>query len=134
MPIRQPINKPNAPRAQRHKDYDSRRGTSSQRGYGSRWQKARASFLSDPDNCLCRMCLALGRVNDGRYRLDGSHDPNPRRRSLHVDHITPHKGDQSLFWDKSNWQALCPDHHDIIKQAEERGQPIRTIGEDGWPL
>lgn len=24
-----------------------------------------------------------------------------------VDHITPHRGDVALFWDESNWQALC---------------------------
>jgi 5-methylcytosine-specific restriction enzyme A len=24
-----------------------------------------------------------------------------------VDHITPHKGDRQMFWDRSNWQSLC---------------------------
>jgi 5-methylcytosine-specific restriction protein A len=24
-----------------------------------------------------------------------------------VDHIVPHRGDKKLFWDSSNWQALC---------------------------
>ncbi|MGN8738508.1 HNH endonuclease signature motif containing protein [Bilifractor sp. HCP3S3_D3] len=36
--------------------------------------------------------------------------------SLHpatvVDHIVPHRGDPKLFWDRSNWQALCKRCHD----------------------
>ena len=28
-----------------------------------------------------------------------------------VDHITPHRGDQTLFWDEKNWQPLCQSHH-----------------------
>lgn len=37
-----------------------------------------------------------------------------------VDHIIPHKGDMNLFWDKSNWQALCGHHH-AVKTATEDG-------------
>ena len=29
-----------------------------------------------------------------------------------VDHIIPHRGDMKLFWDESNWQPLCKEHHD----------------------
>ena len=29
-----------------------------------------------------------------------------------VDHIVPHRGDQRLFWDQSNWQPLCKGCHD----------------------
>ena len=29
-----------------------------------------------------------------------------------VDHIVPHRGDKKLFWDQSNWQPLCKEHHD----------------------
>jgi tetratricopeptide (TPR) repeat protein len=28
-----------------------------------------------------------------------------------VDHIVPHRADRKLFWDQSNWQALCRMHH-----------------------
>ncbi len=35
-----------------------------------------------------------------------------------VDHVTPHKGDKTLFWDSSNWQALCKRHHDIKTYRE----------------
>jgi len=51
-----------------------------------------------------------------------------------VDHIIPHRGDQKLFWDTANWQALCKPHHDRDKQREERGSVVVTIGEDGWPV
>jgi 5-methylcytosine-specific restriction endonuclease McrA len=50
-----------------------------------------------------------------------------------VDHIVPHKGDQGLFWDKANWQALCFTCHNSTKQKEELGT-LRTIGVDGWPM
>jgi 5-methylcytosine-specific restriction endonuclease McrA len=36
-----------------------------------------------------------------------------------VDHTIPHKGDQVLFWDRTNWQASCRPHHDIVKQRLE---------------
>jgi len=29
-----------------------------------------------------------------------------------VDHIIPHRGDQKLFWDQTNWEALCKECHD----------------------
>nr|WP_258536290.1 HNH endonuclease signature motif containing protein [Comamonas kerstersii] len=37
-----------------------------------------------------------------------------------VDHIVPHRGDQSLFWRRSNWQSLCSTHHSKDKQRDER--------------
>lgn len=81
--------------------------TTSQRGYGWQWQKARKRFLSMPENVLCRMCQAEGRLTVATV----------------VDHITPHRGDQRLFWDESNWQPLCKPHHDITKQRmEARGE------------
>jgi 5-methylcytosine-specific restriction protein A len=50
-----------------------------------------------------------------------------------VDHIKPHKGDQRLFWDKSNLQTLCKTCHDSKKQAIEKSGFHREIGPDGWP-
>ena len=38
-----------------------------------------------------------------------------------VDHITPHKGDMGIFWDTTNWQALCHRCHNSDKQRQERG-------------
>lgn len=28
-----------------------------------------------------------------------------------VDHVRPHRGDRRLFWDRTNWQALCAPCH-----------------------
>ena len=75
--------------------------TSTQRGYGYRWQKERERFLMA--NPLCRYCEADGVT----------------REATVVDHIIPHRGDQSLFWDRSNWQPLCASCHSSVKQREE---------------
>ena len=32
-------------------------------------------------------------------------------RKLDVDHIVPHRGDLTLFWDRGNLQALCRQCH-----------------------
>lgn len=84
------------------KEQDSRRGSSTERGYNYRWQKARQTFLGR--NPLCSICQTAGRITPASI----------------VDHIVPHRGDQSLFWDTANWQSLCKPCHDSIKQAEER--------------
>ena len=34
-----------------------------------------------------------------------------------VDHVLPHRGDWSLFWDESNWQPLCKPCHDAKTAA-----------------
>lgn len=75
--------------------------TSTQRGYGYKWQRAREQFLRE--NPLCVVCTAQGIVTVATV----------------VDHITPHRGDQSLFWRRSNWQSLCSTHHSRDKQREE---------------
>ncbi|WP_407496877.1 HNH endonuclease [Pseudooceanicola sp. MF1-13] len=40
-----------------------------------------------------------------------------------MDHITPHKGDRKLFWDRSNWQALCHACHSRKTAREVWHQP-----------
>lgn len=73
---------------------DRTRGSAHQRGYDSRWQRARLSFLAD--NPLCVECSKGGRIAEATV----------------VDHVKPHRGDNALFWDRSNWQALCKPCHD----------------------
>lgn len=82
---------------------DERRGSASERGYGGRWQKARATFLRR--NPLCVECGKLHRYVAATI----------------VDHVIPHKGDQDLFWDTSNWQPLCKPHHDRKTAIEDGG-------------
>lgn len=83
------------------------RATAAMRGYGSRWNRARLSFL-DLHPC-CAECEREGRDVEAKV----------------VDHVVPHKGDQDLFWDEANWQALCKPCHDS-KTANEDGGFGRT--------
>lgn len=97
--------------------------SSTQRGYGYAWQKARSGYLrSHP---LCVYCL-----RDAAYAVVREMAPSTailRCAELGltvpiasvVDHIEPHRGDQVLFWDKANWQSLCGTHHSADKQSEE---------------
>jgi 5-methylcytosine-specific restriction endonuclease McrA len=80
--------------------------TSTARGYGYRWQRAREQHLAQ--HPLCVMCQAEGRVTAATV----------------VDHITPHRGNEALFWDRSNWQSLCASHHSGEKQREENGNGL----------
>ena len=86
----------------RNQRIDSQRMASSQRGYDSRWRKYRTLYLKA--HPLCVACEARGRT----------------RAAEVVDHIIPHQGDEALFWEPSNHQALCRWHHNK-----------KTAGEDG---
>lgn len=90
--------------------------TSAQRGYGYRWQKARAAWLKK--HPLCVFHLEQDQVVEATV----------------VDHKVPHRGDQKLFWSKSNWQSLCKTCHDSIKAKQERGGVFAGCAVDGVPL
>lgn len=83
---------------------------------------------------VCRYCRQAGVTNDGSLTAAGEAQPDRRRRFLVVDHIVPHRGDPALFWDGTNLQTLCPDHHDVVKQREEVRGFSNARGPDGWPL
>jgi 5-methylcytosine-specific restriction endonuclease McrA len=93
----------------------NRRPSARQRGYDTAWDKARLGYLRL--HPWCAMCARHGQ----------------QVRATVVDHIRPHRGDQRLFWDKTNWQGLCDPHHDSAKQRQERGS-AQPIGLDGRPL
>ncbi|HBP5411327.1 TPA: HNH endonuclease [Pseudomonas aeruginosa] len=76
---------------------------STQRGYGYRWQQARARFLAK--HPLCRLCSDAGKVVE----------------ATEVDHIIPHRGDTELFWQESNWMALCKVCHSKKTATEDGG-------------
>jgi 5-methylcytosine-specific restriction endonuclease McrA len=101
---------------ERNRRYDKQRGSSAKRGYGARWQKARAAYLAK--HPLCIMCEELGRVTAATV----------------VDHIEPHKGDMAKFWDSGNWAALCARCHNSAKQSFERTGILRGCDADGMPL
>lgn len=90
------------------------RKTAHQRGYGYRWRKERLHFLDQ--NPLCKFCEDEGKVTAATV----------------VDHITPHKGDEILFWDVDNWQPLCEQCHNSTKALIENGKDMRPVGLDGW--
>lgn len=91
-------------RCDEHRHYYNRqRGTVTQQGYGYRWQQARKPFLLD--NPLCVACKERG----------------IRTSANVVDHIIPHRGDDELFWDQDNWQALCSSCHSRKTATEDDG-------------
>ena len=79
--------------------YDRQRLNSKERGYNYRWSKYRKWFLQR--HPICMIC--------GRAAANV------------VDHIIPHKGDDTLFWDTNNHQALCKRCHDIKTVREDGG-------------
>lgn len=99
MPVKPSTHKPMKAKTAKHRPVsvggDSWRDgkKTAERGYGGRWQKARATFLKRSPVCVA--CEAEGRITLARV----------------VDHIIPHRGNQALFWDTSNWQPLCIRHH-----------------------
>lgn len=88
------------------KVHDAKRGTAAQRGYTGSWRKASAAFLAEPghERCAC----GCGRVANM------------------VDHRIAPKGDQKLFWNRSNWQPFNVDCN--------RRKAIRSEGGFGRPL
>lgn len=60
------------------------------------WVKARTNWIKNEPTC--RICGDRGHT---------------------VDHIKPHRGDMTLFWDTTNWQTLCFKCHQK-KRGEER--------------
>ena len=72
------------------------------RGYGRQWQKASKKYLAA--HPLCVRCMERGRY----------------RKATVVDHIIPHRGDETLFWDRDNWQALCKPCHDRKTWTEDK--------------
>lgn len=74
-----------------------------------------AQLGSDP---LCALCADVGRVTAATV----------------ADHVTPHKGDERLFYDYDNLQSLCKTCHDGPIQHMEAGTYRPPVGVDGWPI
>lgn len=75
-------------------DYDRRRGSSTQRGYDSRWAKIRAMILAERP--LCEDCLKM----------------NPRRLTpgVEVHHIDKGAAEKGIH-DPARLIVLCKAHH-----------------------
>ena len=93
---------------EKHKPLHSEdRPSAAARGYGSKWQKASKKYLEA--HPLCVKCMAVGEYT----------------KATVVDHIIPHRGDQKLFWDRSNWQALCKKCHDTKTWTKDKTPEYR---------
>lgn len=103
--------------------------TAAAKGYGYRWQQARADHLRR--NPLCVFCRDKGRAVAASV----------------VDHIkAPRLGDAKLsgdperiaeawrlFWDRGNWQSLCKPCHDSTKQRLEKSGRVAGCDASGVP-
>ena len=69
----------------------------------ARWRKNRAAFLAK--HPLCVKHEARGLMVPAKV----------------VDHKTPHKGDEVLFWDQTNWQGLCARCHNQKTARQDGG-------------
>lgn len=74
--------------------------------HSTRWQKLRQQVL-ERDLYTCQQTGVL---------LTGN---SPAPNSPVVDHVMPHKGDERLFWDIENLQAVSKAYHDSDKRKME---------------
>lgn len=81
--------------------------------YGRKWKRLSLAFLRMYPFCV--HCLCCGAANRGAIE-----NPSELQRSLCVDHIVPHGGDVTLFYDQDNWQTLCvnPCHSSVKRRTE----------------
>ena len=82
---------------------------------GARWRKLRAAVLAATP--CCRRCRDMGRVTAATV----------------VHHVRAHKGDEALFFDRSNLEAVCKPCHDGPMQSDEARGFSRDVAADGWP-
>lgn len=88
------------------RERERQRGSAHARGYTRRWEKYRLWFLHRNPFCGDRL-PGTAATMDSRCAVE-------QRVTIArvVDHIVPHRGDQRLFWERTNHQSLCKDCHD----------------------
>lgn len=81
-----------------------------------RWKSLRAhQLVIEP---LCRMCKQVSRLTPATI----------------ADHITPHKGNVNLFFDRRNLQSLCKTCHDAGKSRQEHRGHVQGCDASGIPF
>src|SRR5690606_20822563 len=80
--------------------------TAHQRGYTGKWRREADGYLAQHPWC-------------GHCRMIGN-----RTRATEVDHINPHRGNMTLFWDRTSWQGLCKHRH-AVKTGRGQWPPHR---------
>lgn len=88
--------------------HDQRRPSARERGYNHQWRKERAAYLATHLHCAMLGCNGHATV---------------------VDHIIRHRGDNAIFWNRANWQALCAPCHNSVKQRQESIRPRNRFGD-----
>ena len=79
--------------------------------HSARWQTLRLQVLErDLYTCQHTGVLLSGKA------------PAPNSPVVH--HKRPHKGDERMFWDIDNLEAVSKEWHDSEAQAQERRSPI----------
>ena len=77
--------------------------SSTQLGYGYRWQKLRNRFIAQ--HPYCEECMKRGVLT----------------MATDVDHFKPHLGDPRLLYDEENLQSLCKSCHSRKTVKEDGG-------------
>lgn len=95
---------------------DRFRGSARERGYTSKWDAASKAFLSKEENSCCVYCLEK--------------TPPKITTATVTDHYIPHKGNMTLFWDKTNWRPSCKQCHDRKTVLEDGGFGRRVKEKD----
>lgn len=93
----------------------NKKNTGRSKGYDSEWEKYRWRFLYYNKNCY-----ACGR------------DKESSGRSLNVDHIKAHKGNQEIFWDTKNHMPLCHSCHSIVTGRFDKFDEPKTLEKIDW--
>lgn len=83
-----------------------------------RWRKERAEHLRAHPFCV--PCSRAKR----------------RTKATIVHHKTPHRGNETLFWDRTKWEGRCRTCHDDAEGPEKTGrrETYRGCDESGVPL
>lgn len=97
------------------KEVESRRESSTKRGYGYKWQKARAGYLRSHPFCIeheIRNELVQATIVDHKvpHKLDDAMNSGDAERIANA---------KALFWDSANWQSLCKTCHDQKTSRED---------------
>ncbi len=118
---------------------DSWRGdkrTAAQRGYGYKWQQARAGHLAKHPHCvMCLAGLGMTDLQPAEVIVECARRGVAEPLATVVNHKVAHRGNQALFWDSRNWESLCSHHHNSDAQRIDKRLPEKArIGLEGWPI
>jgi len=81
------------------------RASAYRRGYTKRWDHAAKAFRRQYPLCGMRPDAQLPVMS--QCYLEQRVTP-----ATQTDHVVPHRGDMTLFWDaRDNWQSLCDECH-----------------------